>query len=326
MRWTEKLGFHFNHYAWLFQEKRDWGVSGLWSRRASLNDATNLQLPPPRNGETTRVHVLIGRRCWERGLWMLASLFHACGKAWPVTFHDDGTCDRTVQAQLMAVAPFAQFLTRADADARMAEQLKAFPHTRLLRRDCPSLVRLLDTCTLFEEFNQLVLSCDLLFFLTPKELLWWDQDGWQESLFLGSAGNLSSELLSAINHRLGIEPLRQLNSGVAALRNGFLDLPLIEKTLVRTGAVHAEQRWAVEHALFAMLAAVKPSSLLPSSYVISAGHTKPATATMRFYVGHAHDQLYSEGLSTMAPILSSRFGRRHPHRHRPTRPVRLPAS
>jgi hypothetical protein len=324
MRWIEKLGLNFNHYWWLFQETRDWDVSGTWSRRAGLKNATDLRLPPPRNGETTRVHVLTGRQCWQRGLWMLASLFHACGKAWPVTFHDDGTCDRAVQAELMAVAPFAQFLSRSDADGRMEKKLKAFPHTLLLRRSCPLLLRLLDTCMLFEEFNQLVLSCDILFFLTPKELLWWDHDGSLESLFLANGANLSSELLSAIDQQLGIRPVRQLNSGVAALRSGFLDLPLIEKAVVQTAPVHAEQRWAVEQALFAMLAAVKPSGLLPSSYVISAGQTKPATATMRYYVGHANDQFHAEGLSTMAPILSSRFGRRRPHRS--ARPVWLPSS
>ncbi|MBV8900259.1 MAG: hypothetical protein JOY92_09140 [Verrucomicrobia bacterium] len=319
MRWIEKLGLNFNHYRWLLQENRDWGVSGTWSRRASLRNATDLRLPPPRNGETTRVHVLTGHHSWQRGLWMLASLFHACGQAWPVTFHDDGTCDRTVQAELTAVAPFAQFLSRSDADGRMEKKLKAFPHTLSLRRSCPLLLRLLDTCILFEEFNQLVLSCDILFFLTPKELLWWDHDGSPESLFLANGANLSSELLPAIGHQLGIRPVRQLNSGVAALRSGFLDLPLIERALAQTASVHAEQRWAVERALFAMLAAVKPSGLLPSSYVISAGQTKPATATMRYYVGHAHEQFHAEGLSTMAPILSSRFGRRRPRRS--TRPV-----
>jgi hypothetical protein len=323
MRWIEKLGLnfnrHFNHYWWLFQENRDWGISGTWSRRLSLKNATGLRLPTPRNGETTRVHVLTGRQCWQRGLWMLASLFHACGKAWPVTFHDDGTCDRTVQAELMAVAPFAQFLGRSDADGRMEKKLKAFPQTLSLRRDCPALLRLLDTCMLFEEFNQLVLSCDILFFLTPKELLWWDHDGSPESLFLGNAGKHSSELLSAIDQQLGIQPVRQLNSGVAALRSGFLDLPLIEEALVQTATVHVEQRWAVEQALFAMLAAAKPSGLLPSSYVISAGQSKPATATMRYYVGHAHDESYAEGLTTMAPILSSRFGRRRPREFAPSR-------
>lgn len=301
MRWIEKLGLNFTHYWWLFQENRDRGVSGTWGRRVSLRNATDLRLPPPRNGETTRVHVLTGRQCWQRGLWMLASLFHACGKAWPVTFHDDGTCDRTVQAELMAVAPFAQFLSRSDADGRMEKKLKAFPRTLSLRRSCPLLLRLLDTCILFEEFNQLVLSCNILFFLTPKELLWWDQDGSPESLFLANGANLSSDLLSAIDRQLGIQPVRQLNVGVGALRSGFLDLPLIENALTQIAPIHSELGRAVEQALFAMLAAVKPSGLLPPSYVISAGQTKPATATMRYYVGHAHDQFHAEGLTTMAP-------------------------
>jgi hypothetical protein len=333
MGWIEKLGLnfnhhfshHFNHYWWLFQENREWGFGGTWNRRISLRNAADLRLPPPRNGETTRVHVLTGHQCWQRGLWMLASLFHACGKAWPVTFHDDGTCDRTVQAELRAVAPFAQFLSRSDADGRMERKLKAFPHTLSLRRDCPSLLRLLDTCMLFEEFNQLVLSCDLLFFLIPKELLWWDHDGSPESLFLRDAGDLSSELLSAIEQQHGMRPVRQLNSGIAALRSGFLDLPLIEEALAQTSSIfHAEQRWAIEGALFATLAAVKPSALLPSSYVISAGQAKPATATVRYYVGRTRDQLYAEGLNTMAPILSSQFGRRRPHHS--ARPIWLPTS
>ena len=324
MRWIEKLGVGFNDCRSWFQENRNRGFGGRWNRLVTLRNATELRLPPPRNNETTRVHVLTGHQSWQRGLWMLASLFHASGKAWPVTFHDDGTCDRIVQAELLAVAPFAQFLGRSDADARMEKKLKPFPHTLSLRREYPSLLRLLDACMLFEEFNQLVLSCDIIFFLTPKELLWWDQDGSAESLFLEGAGNLSSELLSAIDQRLGIRPVRQLNPGVAALRSGFLDLPLIEEVLAQTSIIWAEQRWAVEQALFATLAAVKPSSLLPSSYVVPAGHAKPAAAAMRYYPGRVHDPFYAEGLSTMAPILLSQFGRRRPHRS--TRPVWLPTS
>ena len=324
MRWIEKLGVGFNDCRSWFQENRNRGFGGRWNRLVTLRNATELRLPPPRNNETTRVYVLTGHQSWQRGLWMLASLFHASGKAWPVTFHDDGTCDRIVQAELLAVAPFAQFLGRSDADARMEKKLKPFPHTLSLRREYPSLLRLLDACMLFEEFNQLVLSCDIIFFLTPKELLWWDQDGSPESLFLEDLREHPSELLSAIDQQLGIRPIRRLNSGVAALRSGFLDLPLIEEVLAKTSAVRAKRCRAVEQALFATLAAVKPSSLLPSGYVVSAGQARPAVASMRCYVGPAHDPFYAEGLNTMAPLLSSQFSRRRPSRS--TRPVWLPAS
>lgn len=324
MRWREKLGRNFNRYRRWFQENQDRGFSRAWSRLITLRDATNLRLPPPRKGETTRVHVLTGRQCWQRSLWMLASLFHASGKAWAVTFHDDGTCNRTVQAELMAVAPFAQFLSRSDADGRMEKKLDAFPHILSLRRELPPLLRLLDACMLFEESNQLVLSRDILFFRTPRELVWWDYDGSPESLFLGNGGDLSPELSSAMHLPPGIQPVRQLDPGVAALRSGFVDLALIEEAAGRTSSVSIEQCGAVERALFAMLAAVKPSGLLPPTYAISTSHTKPATPTLRYYRGQAHDQAYAEGVSTMAPILSSEFGRRRPYRS--TRPVWLPTS
>ncbi|MBV9490166.1 MAG: hypothetical protein JO069_10640 [Verrucomicrobia bacterium] len=320
MRSTKQL--HLDHYWWRLQVDQKRGFTGTWNRFVTLKKAAELRLPPPRNDETTRVHILTSARDWRCCAWMLVSFFHASGKAWAVTFHDDGTCDRTTQGEIMAVAPFAQFLSRSEADARMEKRLEAFPRTLALRRQAPLMLRLLDASMLSDEPNQLVLSSDLMFFLTPRELLWWEQDRSPASLFLRDFENCYSLSPTEIAGQLGFEPVRRLNSGIAALRNGFVSLPLIEEALSKIPRLSTEGRWNIEQTLFAILAAAKPSDLLPPSYVVSPDEGKPPWAVMRHYVGQVHDQYYSEGLEKMASILLSQFSRGRPRR--PYRPIWLP--
>src|SRR4051794_18767370 len=207
MRSTKHL--HLDRYWWRFQVDQKRGFTGTWNRFVTLKKAIELRLPPPRGDETTRLHLLTSKKDWRLGLWMLVSFFHASGKAWTVTFHDDGTCDRTTQGQVMAVAPFAQFLSRSEADVRMEKKLQAFPRTLALRRQERLMLKLLDTSILYDEPNQLVLSSDLIFFLTPRELLWWEQDRSPESLFLQDFADSYSMHPSEIARQLGIEPVRR---------------------------------------------------------------------------------------------------------------------
>jgi hypothetical protein len=99
-------------------------------------------------------------------------------------------------------------------------------------------------------------------------------------------------------------------------------LPLIEEILTKIPSLQTERRGSIEQTLFAILAAVQPSDLLPPRHVVSLGTGKPAWAVMRNYVGQVHDQYYAEGLGTMAPILLSQFSRWRPRR--PDRAARLP--
>jgi hypothetical protein len=88
-----------------------------------------------------------------------------------------------------------------------------------------------------------------------------------------------------------------------------VDLPLVEEALVRTPLLAAELTFTVEQNLFAILGGVKPSALLPDTYVVvSNERSAPPSAIMRHYVGQVRDQFYSEGLPTVAESLLREFG------------------
>lgn len=296
-------------YWWYFNRDRKRGFRASWHYYITLNRALDLRLPRPNTESGAELHLVTGKDYWKLGLWMLASFFHVTQKAWPVVIHDDGSCDSTAYEGIKKVAPFARFIARAEADAELIPQLRPYPKTLELRENLPLSLKLVDTGLLSQGPKRIVLDCDMIFFQTPGELLEWVKNGQLPNLFLTDVADASAIAPQKIKEELGIDIVQNLNSGLCALSDGFLDINRIEEALQKTKLLNAERFWTVEQTLFAILAGTTASKLLPTNYTVSLEKRAPRTAVMRHYIGKVRDQFYSEGLAKSASALLRAFSR-----------------
>jgi hypothetical protein len=293
-------------YWWQFNRERKRGLLGAWHYHRTLDRVLDLRFPNPGSDCATEIHIVTGREYWKLGLWMLASFFYTTKRSWPVTIHDDGSCNASDIASMLTVVPFAKLVSRAEADQQLHKQLRTFPRTHDLRSTFPLLLKLTDTILLKRSAQCLVLDCDLLFFREPVEILAWSSAP-ENNLFLTDIADASAVPPSQINSLLGVKMLENLNSGLCALRSDFLDLDLMERALANTPLIDAPRRWTVEQTLFAILAGQRNSKLLPSRYLVSSEKRATKTTIMRHYVGKVRDSFYAEGLAAVATDLRSAF-------------------
>jgi hypothetical protein len=293
-------------YWWQFNRERKRGLLGAWHYHRTLDRVLDLRFPKPGSDCATEIHIVTGREYWKLGLWMLASFFYTTKRSWPVTIHDDGSCNASDIASMLTVVPFAKLVSRAEADQQLHKQLRTFPRTHDLRSTFPLLLKLTDTILLKRSAQCLVLDCDLLFFREPVEILAWSSAP-ENNLFLTDIADASAVPPSQINSLLGVKMLENLNSGLCALRSDFLDLDLMERALANTPLIDAPRRWTVEQTLFAILAGQRNSKLLPSRYLVSSEKRATKTTIMRHYVGKVRDSFYAEGLAAVATDLRSAF-------------------
>jgi hypothetical protein len=296
-------------YWWYFNRDRKRGFRASWHYYITLNRALNLRLPPPNAEAGAELHIVTGKDYWKLGLWMLASFFHVTQKAWPIVVHDDGSCDSTVKEAIKKVAPFARFIARTEADAKVGPRLRAYPKTLELRESLPLSLKLIDTGLLAQGPKRIVLDCDMIFFRAPDELLEWTAATEAPNLFLTDVADASAIAPPRIKEQLGIDIVQNLNSGLCALSNGFLDVDRVEEALEKTSLLCAERFWTVEQTLFAILAGTTVAKLLPANYAVSLEKRAPRAAVMRHYIGKVRDRFYSEGLAKSSSTLLRVFSR-----------------
>lgn len=101
-------------------------------------------------------------RCWP-------TLIACSHDVVDTVIHDDGSLTREDEAALQAAIPRARILWRREADAMMAEPLRAHPHAAAFRRDSVWGVKLLDV-VLAERGDCYYVDSDIRFFRPFKGL------------------------------------------------------------------------------------------------------------------------------------------------------------
>jgi hypothetical protein len=295
------------HIWWRLRRDFQRGFSATWHDYFTVDRILQARLPECVGSEMVPLHLVTGKDYWRMGLWMLASFFYVTGQAWPVVVHDDGSCDSQALNGIARVVPSAQILRRREADRLMHKKLKLWPNTLELRNELPLALKLLDVALLGTAERRLILDCDMLFMNRPGEILEWVEDNTKPDLFLEDIRDASAVPPETFREELGFLPIRCLNSGLCAIHTDLVDLELIETAIVKTALLQAPRRWTVEQTLFAVLAANRPSRLLPPSYMVSARAPASQNTIMRHYIGEVRQQFYGEGLSRMASRLLKAF-------------------
>src|SRR5581483_1670287 len=96
----------------------------------------------------TIVSTLVGRRHVALAIQCLGSLWRYSLD--PVCFrvHDDGSLEGRDLAELSRALPVERFVLRAEADDRIAAELKQYPNCRALRQVNPLALKLFDVTLL----------------------------------------------------------------------------------------------------------------------------------------------------------------------------------
>ena len=235
------------------------------------------------------LHFLTGKKFWDQTAFCLQTFQAQAGHAAQAVFHDDGSADEAIRAQLTRLFPAARWRSTAEIEASLDVVLPTakFPVLRERRAHYPNLRKLTDVHAGAHGWR-LVLDSDMLFFRRPDFLLAWlaapgrplhmvdvqDSYGYSPALLESLAG----------------APLPpRVNVGLCGLRSDALDWEKIEFWCRRL--IEAEgTSYYLEQALVAMLLAGRDSAVAPAGdYLLmpDEAECRAPRAVMHHYVAQS---------------------------------------
>jgi len=250
---------------------------------------------------TVPVHVLTCGKDWRLTAWALASFFHYSELAWPVVIHDDGTLDDDGRAMLESLFDGCRIIRRAEADAVMTKLLRPFPFCADYRMVTPHALKIFDVPHFAENERLIVLDSDVLFFSHPREVVDWASGrNTRECWFIEDAKESALITASEAREELGVKLWNRVNSGLALMQKGALDLDFCDRALALTSLLRGNAE-TIAQTLFALCASrVGKGGLLPKTYEVSLKRRAAADTIARHYVGEVRDRFYGEGLKRLA--------------------------
>lgn len=289
---------------WLFRRdlKRGWTASYHYHRTLPKITAWRSPLVEKR-AEAVPIHLLTGINDWRLAAWMLASFFHFTQRSWSVFIHDDGTLPAEARETLTLLFPQTRIISRAEADAAMANELRNYPRCQQYRQMHPLAQKIFDVPFFTTGKQFMLLDSDLLFFARPEEILHWVDGGEGECWFNADADEAALLSKDEAKSQLGVDLWPKVNSGLCLISKSAVDRDFLEHALATTNILEAKV-WRIEQTLYALTASRHgKGGLLPATYEVSLGKTAAPNALARHYVGAVRDHFYGEGLRRLLPIL-----------------------
>lgn len=254
------------------------------------------------------VHTLVGEEQAALAAWMLASFHHATRRNWLMVIHDDGTLTEKTADRIGAMfqPDKVSVLTRADADAAMADALAQHLHCQQYRARHPLALKILDIPILTPADKFLLLDSDVLFFRKPNALLAWADSDSLDCWFNQDVAEASLISPAETRQTLRLTLWERLNSGLCCISRQAIDLDFCDHCLRKTNIARSHI-WRIEQTLFALCASkYNRGGLLPPCYEVSLGHRASPDCVARHYVGAVRDRFYGEGLSRLANLLKNK--------------------
>jgi hypothetical protein len=279
---------------WLqFREFNREGLRPVWRRRRIQRLILNT---PPVFTERTgdiEIRVVTWRRDWINLIWALKSFYHFSGVRYPLHIHDGGLLDANVRA-LLEHFPHAKFVSRADADREVEAALTRLRAPRSLeyRRRSALGLKLFDVFLLSHARTVLSIDSDILFFRRPDELI--GSEG-GPNLYNKDANYYYCLSLDEIQSRFGIRPIPLINSGLWRVAKESLCFRRIEEWLRDDDLFN--DHWLTEQTIHGMCSTLRPTELLPDTYLVSATPGLPAGVVCKHYPGSGRPLMYHEGMA-----------------------------
>jgi lysophospholipase L1-like esterase len=242
------------------------------------------------------VHLLVSSSSWHCGLLAAISLEAVSKKNWRFVFHDDGSVTDEQRLQILKSLPGVRFVSRQEAEEKMAILLSNFPLCRQHRARHNFFLKIFDIPLFAESSHFILLDSDVLFFREPLEVVKWVESSKEAILFNEDTQEKYCNPRQEIETKIGLNLLHNFNSGLVLMRTKAIDLSLAESFLSKfEGCAHHPQFF--EQTLYCLMASKDgKGSPLPRKYEISWGYLRNRIAVCRHYVGaFKHDLLYIEG-------------------------------
>ena len=177
------------------------------------------------------VHVLCGSQDVVSLFWSLHSLLAVCPDPPSLVVHDDGTLGDDWQGKLKAHFPGMRLVTRAEADARAEEVLKAWPKCHELRLNRRIAMKFFDYPVWAGQEWIGNVDSDILFFESPTDLIQWaDREAPPRMGFHRDIFTTYGPLVKPLRKRDHDMPIR-INSGLSMLHAPSLSLDRLEAWL-----------------------------------------------------------------------------------------------
>lgn len=251
--------------------------------------------------DSCSVHMLVSSKTWHAGMLAAASLEHFTGRLWRFFIHEDGSVPAEARAEIVRLLPGSRFVSRPEAEERVAALLAAHPRCAANRSRHNLFLKFFDTLAFADRDRFLVLDSDVIFFRRPAEILDWVDGGLGTCLYNEDTREKFCIPRADIENALPVTLLPRFNSGLVLMQRAAMDLDRAEQLLATfERTAHAPQFF--EQTLYALMASTNPGggAPLPRTYNISWGYWREPGSICRHYVGDfKHDLLYIEG----APML-----------------------
>jgi hypothetical protein len=289
--------------AWIeFQElNREGWRAAVRRRRIQRRILATQPLRTAREG-TTEVRVLTWRRDWINVIWALKSFYHFAQVDYPLFIHDGGLAAGQ-DAKLARHFPDATFISKADADARVAAILEARKLSRCLayRKLNPTTRKLFDFYLFSTAKYVITIDSDIVFFKRPDALIA-PPHGWQKNLYNKDSSYQYSMPLDELESNFGVRPPPLINSGLNVSDRESMDFQIMDRWL-ENPKLFAD-RWVTEQTLHAMCSTRHGVEFLPDTYLVSTEPGLRPNLVCKHYPGFFRPLLYSEG---MAKLLADGF-------------------
>jgi len=281
---------------WLrVRQKFSHGVRVAWYR--DVVRPRVLKTPPVENTTDSQceIHVLTSERDWLDLVWALKSFYFSSGRHYALCIHEDGSLKQCGLESLRRHFPSARIILRAEADAKLAKVLRAFPQSLEFRNTNLLAPKVFDFIAFLESDRMAVFDSDLLFFAEPKTYLQRIEDAsYRRNTFnadLGSAYTVEPDAVHAlIGHRL----LPGVNSGLGLVHRESIRWDWTEEFLALPGILKGHF-WRIEQTLFALCSSRYGVELLPDEYTL---RLEPGIGArcFRHYNGAIRHLMYNEGI------------------------------
>lgn len=271
-----------------------------------------LRTPPVEQTTDLRceIHVLTSQHDWLNLIWTLKSFYAASGRRYALCIHEDGSLDPFALASLRQHFPAARIVGRREADARLAQELRAFPRSLAFRNTNLLAPKVFDFIAFLQSDRMALFDSDLLFFGEPSAYLRRLEDAeYRLNAFNADCADVYTVDREAVRGQVGHEVLARVNTGLGVVHRDSVRWDWTEEFLALPGLTDGHF-WRIEQTLYALCSSRHGAELLPEEYAVSLQAGLPPRI-FRHYVGAIRHLMYGEGIAHLVSrgFLEQRSGR-----------------
>jgi hypothetical protein len=284
---------------WLrYRQKFGHGVRVAWYR--DVVRPRILKTPPVENttDKQCEIHVLTSERDWLDLVWALKSFYFSCGRHYALCIHEDGSLKQFGLESLRRHFPAARIILRAEADAKLAKVLRAFPRSLEFRNTNLLAPKVFDFIAFLESDRMALFDSDILFFAAPTAYLQRAEDSnYGRNTFNADCGHGYTVEPETVRELIGHELLPFINTGFGLVHRNSVNWQWTEEFLALPGLLTGHF-WRIEQTLLALCSSRFGIELLPDEYTL---RLEPGIGSrpFRHYVGRIRHLMYGEGIARL---------------------------